>query len=235
MGSGFWYHLLLRCVSGVQVLGKAPVEEAPVEEEKSCATAGLRNGMGEEGRGKEEGCRTRQQTQPWQSFQDGSPMLLSHRHDSLFSTNLLTSAEHCDGTVRHVRGSASIRINPAAWLLQDGEATRVLTTSHSTKVLDHFPRRSRLRLIASQDKSSTAMVMRATLCRQLTLVSAATSNTTHSPEEQKQPHATCMDPGSSHSGKGGIPHTSCAQEHQKQPRVIEPTPSPNFRSTNAST
>ena len=153
----------------------------------------------------------------------------------LFRSKLLTSVEHCDGIVRHVRGSASARINPAAWLLQDGEATRVLTTSRSTKVLDHFPRRSRLRLIASQDESSTAMVMRTTLCRQLTLVSAATSNTTHSPEEQNRPHATCMDPGSSHSGNGGNQHTSCAQEHQRQPRVIEPTPSPNFQSTNAST
>ena len=91
----------------------------------------------------------------------------------------------CDGIVSNVRDSASGRINPVAWFLQDDEATRVLTTSRGTSVLDHFPRHSGLRpcqtlgrssQVASQDRSSTAMEMRATLCRQLTLVSAATSN-----------------------------------------------------------
>ena len=85
--------------------------------------------------------------------------------------------------------------------------------------------------VASKDKSSTAMEMRAILCRQLTFVSAAISNTTHFPEEQtrspRQLHRTwfvtlwC-------DGQGGIQHTICAQEHQKQPPVIEPTRSQNF-------
>ena len=80
--------------------------------------------------------------------------------------------------------------------------------------------------VASKDKSSTAMEMRAILCRQLTFVSAAISNTTHFPEEQTR-HRTwfvtlwC-------DGQGGIQHTICAQEHQKQPPVIEPTRSQNF-------
>ena len=53
--------------------------------------------------------------------------------------------------------------NPAAWFLQDDEATRVLTTSRGTWVFDHFPRRFLLCPKASQDKSSTAMVIPATL------------------------------------------------------------------------
>ena len=69
----------------------------------------------------------------------------------------------------------------------------MLTTSRGTLDLDHFPRHSALRpcqtlgrssQVASKDESSTATVMRAILCRQLTFVSAAISNTTHSPEEQ---------------------------------------------------
>ena len=59
-GSGFWIHLLLRCFgySGSQEGSSRGCSGREVEE-KSCATAGVRNGMGEAGRGKEEGCRTR--------------------------------------------------------------------------------------------------------------------------------------------------------------------------------
>ena len=155
-----------------------------------------------------------------------------------FSSRLLTSVAHCDAreaTFATQALSVSIQKRGSCKMMK-----RVLTTSRGTLVLDHFPRHSGLRpcqtlgrssQVASKDKSSTAMVMRASLCRQLTFVSAAIFNTTRSPEEQTrsplQLHRTwfvtlwC-------DGQGGIQHTICAQEHQKQPPVIEPTRSQNF-------
>ena len=50
-----------------------------------------------------------------------------------------------------------------SWFLEDDEAARVLTTSRGTWVFDHFPRRFLHCPKASQDKSSTAMVIPAPL------------------------------------------------------------------------
>ena len=106
----------------------------------------------------------------------------------------------------NVRDSASVCLNPAAWFLQGGEATRVLTTSRGTLVLDHFPRiphsshclaRQVLHCDGDAGNSLSATCIRF----------GCTIQHHPLPEEQKWLQATCMDPGSSRSGKGGIQHT----------------------------